>query len=68
MSCINKTNDESLIYVLVSGVFHNVHFRHFGELKMRFLLIRQRVILKLMILYIRVLGLEISANTTAFSL
>jgi len=38
-------NEESLIYVLVSWVFHNVHFRHFGELKMRFLLIRQRVLL-----------------------
>jgi len=36
--------DESLIYGLVSWVSHNVHFRHFGELKMRFLLIRQRVL------------------------
>jgi len=36
------SNDESLIYVLVSWVYHNVHFRHFGEQKMRFLLIRQR--------------------------
>jgi len=33
------TNDESLIYVQVSWVFHNVHFRHFGDLKMRFLII-----------------------------
>ena len=33
----------NLIYVLVSKVFHNVHFRHFGELKMRFLNIRQQV-------------------------
>jgi len=24
------SNDESLIYVLVYWVFHNVHFRHFG--------------------------------------
>jgi len=39
------SNDESLIYVLVYWVFHNVHFRHFGELKLRFLLIRQRVLL-----------------------
>jgi len=38
-------NDESLIYGLVPWVFHNVHFRHFGELKMRFLFIRQRVLL-----------------------
>jgi len=37
--------DESLNYVLVSWVFHNVHFQHFGELKMRLLLIRQRVLL-----------------------
>jgi len=34
------SNAESLIYVLVSCVFHNVHFRHFGDLKMRFLIIR----------------------------
>jgi len=39
------SNDESLIYVIVFLVFHNVHLRHFGELKMRFLLIRQRVLL-----------------------
>jgi len=39
------SNDVSLIYVLLSGVFHNVHFRHFGGLKMRFLRIRQRVLL-----------------------
>jgi len=37
--------DESLIYALFSWVFHNVHFRHFGDLKMRFLLMRQRVFL-----------------------
>jgi len=34
------TNDDRLIYVLVSCVFHNIHFRHFGWLKMRFLLSR----------------------------
>jgi len=39
------SNDESLIYLLLSWVFHNVHFRHFGDLKMRFLLIRQRFFL-----------------------
>jgi len=39
------SNDESLVYILVSWVFHNVHFRYFGEVKMRYLLIRQRVIL-----------------------
>jgi len=37
--------DERLIYVLVSWVFHNLHLRRFGELKMRFLLIPQRVLL-----------------------
>jgi len=37
------SNDESLIYVLDSGVIHNVHLRYFGELNMRFLLIHQRV-------------------------
>jgi len=39
------SNDESLIYVLVTWVFHNGHFRHFGGVKMRFLLIRQRFLL-----------------------
>jgi len=39
------SNDESLIYVLDSSVLHNVHFLHFGELIMRFLLIRQWVLL-----------------------
>jgi len=39
------SNDESLVYVLVSFVFHNVHFRHFSGLKMWFLIIRQRVLL-----------------------
>jgi len=39
------SNDESLIYVLLSWVYHNVHFRDFGGLKMRVLLIRQRVLL-----------------------
>jgi hypothetical protein len=43
-SCVCMSNDESLIYVLIACVFHNVHFRHFGEQKMRFLLIRQRVL------------------------
>ena len=58
------SNDESLIYVLFSWVFHNVHFQHFGELEMRFLLIRQTGIIKSEILDVLVLGLEISANTT----
>jgi len=39
------SNDESLIYVLRYLEFHNVHFRDFGYLKMRFLLIRQRILL-----------------------
>jgi len=39
------SNDESLIFVVFSWVFHNVNFRHFGGLIMRFLLIRQRVLL-----------------------
>jgi len=39
------SNLESLIYLLVSWLFHNVHFRHFGHLKMRFLLNRQGVLL-----------------------
>ena len=46
MSCISMSNYESLIHVLVPWVFHNVLFRHFGELKMRFLFIRQRVLLR----------------------
>jgi len=39
------SNEGSLSYVLVSRVFQNVLFRHFGGLKIRFLLIRQRVLL-----------------------
>jgi len=39
------SNDESLICLLLSWVYHNGHFREFGGLKMRFLLIRQRVLL-----------------------
>jgi len=46
MPCIGMSNDESFIYVLVSWVFHNVHFRNFTGLKMRFLIIRQRVLYK----------------------
>jgi len=33
------SNYESFICVLVSSVFQNVHFWHFGDLKMRLLLI-----------------------------
>jgi len=44
MSCKIITNGDSLIYVLVSLVLQNVHFRHFGRLKLRFLIIRQRVL------------------------
>jgi len=39
------SNVDSLIYVLVNLVFHNFHFRNFGSLKMRFLIILQRVLL-----------------------
>jgi len=45
MSCISMSNNENLIYVLVFLVFRIVHFRHFGELKIRFLFIRQGVLL-----------------------
>jgi len=47
MSCIRMSNFDSLIYILVSRVFHIVYFRHFGDLKMRYLIIRQRVLLSL---------------------
>jgi len=40
------SNYDNLIYVLVSWVFHNVHFRHFRKLKMRFYYIRQWDLLK----------------------
>jgi len=39
------SNDESLIYVLVYECSTLLIFRHFGELKLRFLLICQRVLL-----------------------
>jgi hypothetical protein len=45
MSSIRMSIGDTLIYVLVSLVFNNVHFRQFGGLKMRFLIIRQRVLL-----------------------
>jgi len=61
------SNDVSVIYVLISWVFHNVHFRHFRKLKMRFQHIRQWVLLK-KILDTLVLGLDISAIATYFSL
>jgi len=57
------TNDDRLIYILVSCVFHIVHFRHFDGQKMRFLLIRQRVLLSQCI-WIYVFGIELSANTS----
>jgi len=44
MCCISMSNDEGLIYLLVPWVLNIVHFRHFCDLKKRFLLIRQRVI------------------------
>jgi len=40
------SNIESLIFVLVSWVLHKVHIRNFVDLKMRFLLILQRVLLR----------------------
>jgi len=45
MSSIRMDKDDSLIYVLVSLVFNNVIIRHFGGMKMRFLIIRQRDLL-----------------------
>jgi len=36
------SNIESLIYVLVAWVLHNVHFRQFDGLKIQYLIIRQR--------------------------
>jgi len=39
------SNDKILIYVLVSLVFHNVNFRHFGGLKMQFQIIHRLVLL-----------------------
>jgi len=43
------SSDEILMYVLLTWVFLNVNFRHFGGLIMRFLFIRQRVILSQLI-------------------
>jgi len=55
------SNDESIIYVLLSWVFHNILFRQFGKLKMRFLLICQRVLLSQWFCIYLYWGLEISA-------
>ena len=38
MTCIRIFMMRNLICLHVSQVFHNVHFRHFGKLKLRFLL------------------------------
>ena len=46
MSCISMSIYDNVICVLVSGVFHNVSFWHFGKLKMRFQLIRQQDFLR----------------------
>jgi len=68
MSSLRMSIGDILIYVLVSLMFNNVHFRHFGFLKMQFLIIRQMGLIKSMILDILVLGLEISSKTSSFSL
>jgi len=64
MSCISLSNEESLIYVLVSWVFHNVHF---GILQAQNAIsaYSSTGLIKSMILYILVLGLVISGNTTS---
>jgi hypothetical protein len=65
MSRINMSNDERLIYVLDTLVLHNVHFRHFGTLKIRFQLIRQWILLRKNFGY-TFIGLQISAITNSF--
>jgi len=61
------SNDKSLIYVLVSWVFQNVHFRHFGEQKMWFLLMRQRDLLSQWFWIYLFWYLKNLKNTTCFS-
>ena len=57
MSCTNMTNVEILIYVLVSSVFHNVHFRHFDEPENAISAHSSLGLIKSIILDILVLGL-----------
>jgi hypothetical protein len=45
ISCISISNEDNLVNVLISWVFQNVYFRHFDDLKMRFLLLPKRGLL-----------------------
>jgi len=44
LTFISMPNSEKINLCTSLKVLHNVHFRHFGELKMRFLLICQQVV------------------------
>ena len=68
MSCMSTYNDESLIYVLVSRVFHSVPFSAFWPAENAISAHSSTGLIKSMILVLLVLGLELSANTTTFSL
>ena len=68
MSCISMSNDESLIYVVVSRVFHIVKFSAFWRPENAISAQSSKGFIKSMILDIIVLGLEISVNSTSFSM
>ena len=67
MSCISISNVESLIYVLLSWAFHIFIFTIWGP-ENAISAHSSTGLIKAMILDIYVLGLEISAMTTSFSL
>ena len=60
--------DESLIYVLVSWMFHNGHFFIFLRPENAVSAHSSTGLIKSMILDILVLGLKISSYTTTFSM
>ena len=68
MFCISMSNYVSLIYVLVSWVFHNVHFRHLVQPENSISALSSTGLTKSMIFDILVMGLKIFSNTHTFSM
>jgi len=67
MCYISLSNDESLIYVLDSWVFHNVHLSAFWRAENAISDHSSTGFIKLIILDSLLLGLEISGKTTSLS-
>ena len=65
--CISMSNDEILIYVLFSWVFHNVKFSEYWRAENAISAHSETGLIKSMILNILVFWLEISVTTIFFS-